>query len=360
MPSEFGPEEESADLRISPSAVLDFQFGLFLLTKYCIDPEKWVPPWVSEVSDQNPELVGELMEFWAGPGLAELDGAPYREGGEFLVVAWHTGTLFDASVPQFLQAAEQALARGLSVPQLDSEPDSVRDLIQLRVDWLAANPEGRARLLRLAHGIHALMQPHWQAFGREAAAGAARDLLARLRPGVDLRVLVPGNNFVHKEAFQAVISAARARRELVLVPLGLAGGGQFLWAFPGLVIIGAGVDSAEREARRRERAERAANKLKVLSDPTRVAILYELLKARDHNPATVTELASQFGLSQPTVSVHVKLLREAGLVRSERDGNQVLYHAEEETIRAYVEDALGDVLQRPEGAEPRVALPSRR
>ena len=94
--------------------------------------------------------------------------------------------------------------------------------------------------------------------------------------------------------------------------------------------------------------------------PTRVAILYELLKARDHNPATVTELASQFGLSQPTVSVHVKLLREAGLVRSERDGNQVLYHAEEETIRAYVEDALGDVLQRPESAEPRVALPSRR
>ena len=172
----------------------------------------------------------------------------------------------------------------------------------------------------------------------------------RLRTESDVRVLVPGNSFVHKDAFASDIAEARARGELTLVPLGLAGGGQFYWAFPGMVLLGAGVDSAEREAHRRERSERAAVRLKVLSDPTRVAILYELLRGRSHNPSTVTELASQFGLSQPTVSVHVKMLREAGLVQAERDGNQVFYRADEATIRAYVDAAVDDLLQRPEGS----------
>ncbi len=354
MPSEFGPEDQAtSDLRILPSPVMDFQFGLFLLTKHCFDPEKWVPPWVVDVSQANPELVGRLMEFWAEPGLADVDGGPYREWGELLVAAWHTGTMFGSTVDQFLDATEEALARGFTVPVMESEPESVQALIQRRVDWLGRNPEGRTTLMSLVRGIRLLVLPHWEKFGREAAEAAAKDLAGRLRPGADLRSLLPGNNFVHKEAFQPLITAARARGELVLIPLGLAGGGQFLWSFPGLTVVGAGVDSAEREARKRERSERAANRLKVLSDPTRVAILHELLKGRQHNPATVTELASQFGLSQPTVSVHVKILREAGLVTAERDGNQVFYHAEEETISRYVQDSLDDLLQRAERADGR-------
>jgi DNA-binding transcriptional ArsR family regulator len=258
-----------------------------------------------------------------------------------------------------LDAAEETLGRGFTVPVMDSEPDAVRSLIQRRVDWLVRNPEGLRELMAMARAIWRLMQPYWDRFGREAAATAAKDLVARARPGIDLRSLVAGNSFVHKEAFQPVIEAARSRGELVLVPLGLAGGGQFFWCFPGLAVVGAGVDSAEREAQRRERAERAASRLKVLSDPTRVSILYELLKSRSHNPATVTELASRFGLSQPTVSVHVKMLREAGLVQAERDGNQVFYRAEEDTIRRYVFDALDDVIQRPDVTpQPRELVPA--
>jgi ArsR family transcriptional regulator len=348
MPSEFEPEEAAAGVRVTPSPALEFQFSLFLFIKHCLDPEKWVPDWVVDASSANSALIADLLDFWVGPGLAELDGSPYREWGELLAAGWHTGTLF-APVDRFLEAVEPALAGGFAVPVLESEPPAARDLIQRRVDWLAGHPEGLEHLMRMMHSAWDVVRPYWEPSGRIAADAAARDLVAKVRPGVDLRTLVPGNNFLHKEAFQAHILAARTRNELVIVPLGLAGGGQFYWSFPGLVLVGAGVDSAEREAKRRARAERAANKLKVLSDPTRVAILYELLKARDHNPATVTELASHFGLSQPTVSVHVKILREAGLVRSDRDGNQVFYHAEEETIRRYVGDALDDVLQKAEG-----------
>jgi ArsR family transcriptional regulator len=292
-----------------------------------------------------------LLDFWEAPGLTLVDGRPYREWGELLVAGWRSGTLF-ASAEKFLESAEAVMSQPLVVPVLESEPESARELIQHRLDWLLANPGGRENFMRMLRAAWALVRPYWESGGRAAAEAAARDLADRARPGTDLRSLVPGNNFLHKEQFQPQIAEARARNELVIVPLGLAGGGQFYWSFPGLVLVGAGVDSAEREAKRRERAERAAGKLKVLSDPTRVAILYELLKGRSHNPATVTELASHFGLSQPTVSVHVKMLREAGLVRSERDGNQVFYHAEEDTIRDYVEDALNDVLQKPEGVLP--------
>jgi len=350
MPSEFGPEDQRGEIRVAVSPVLDFQFGLFLLTKHCLDPEKSVPDWALEVEALAPDSVGGFMRFWSEAGLGDVDGAPYRECGELLVAGWKTGTLFGASVEEFLDAAEGALERGFEVPGLRSEPPGVVQMIRDRVRWLHDHPDGRRAFIEIHRQLARRIEKPWRDYGKAAAEAAARDLAMRVRTENDVRVLVPGNSFVHKEAFAADIAEARGRGELTLVPLGLAGGGQVFWAFPGMVLLGSGVDSAEREARRRERSERAAVRLKVLSDPTRVAILYELLRGQTHNPSTVTELASQFGLSQPTVSVHVKMLREAGLVQAERDGNQVFYRAEEATIRAYVDAAVDDLLQKPEGA----------
>ena len=65
-------------------------------------------------------------------------------------------------------------------------------------------------------------------------------------------------------------------------------------------------------ARNRATAERVARDLKLLSDPTRVLILTEL----DRTPATVGEIAERVGVAQPTASVHVRQLREAGLLLS--------------------------------------------
>lgn len=52
-----------------------------------------------------------------------------------------------------------------------------------------------------------------------------------------------------------------------------------------------------------------------LADPTRRAILARLTDG----PVTIGELAAPFQLSLPTVSRHIKLLEEAGLVRKERN-----------------------------------------
>jgi DNA-binding transcriptional ArsR family regulator len=58
-----------------------------------------------------------------------------------------------------------------------------------------------------------------------------------------------------------------------------------------------------------------------LADPTRILILYLL----DDGPRYVTELADMLEVSQPTVSRHLKVLRDRGLVTATREGNTVHY-----------------------------------
>lgn len=55
-----------------------------------------------------------------------------------------------------------------------------------------------------------------------------------------------------------------------------------------------------------------------LADPTRRAILSRLAQG----DATVSELAEPFGLAQPTISKHLRILEEAGFIRQGRDAQR--------------------------------------
>ena len=59
-----------------------------------------------------------------------------------------------------------------------------------------------------------------------------------------------------------------------------------------------------------------------LSDPTRILLLYAL----NEKPLNVTELTNELGIPQPTTSRHLKVLRERGLVNTERQGTMITYH----------------------------------
>lgn len=65
-----------------------------------------------------------------------------------------------------------------------------------------------------------------------------------------------------------------------------------------------------------------ANFCAALSDPNRLLILYAL----NEKPLNVTDLANELGLSQPTMSRHLKVLRERGLVYTVRAGTVITYH----------------------------------
>lgn len=60
---------------------------------------------------------------------------------------------------------------------------------------------------------------------------------------------------------------------------------------------------------------------KALNDPTRREIL-ELLKEKD---LTAGEIADQFNISKPSISHHLDLLRQAGLVTSAKEGQFIYY-----------------------------------
>ncbi|GGK74127.1 transcriptional regulator [Sphaerisporangium melleum] len=63
---------------------------------------------------------------------------------------------------------------------------------------------------------------------------------------------------------------------------------------------------------------------KALSDPVRLRLL-SLIASHEGGEACVCDLTGPFDVSQPTISHHLKVLREAGLVGSERRGTWVYY-----------------------------------
>jgi len=71
-------------------------------------------------------------------------------------------------------------------------------------------------------------------------------------------------------------------------------------------------------------AEELASLLKAVADPARLQIL-SLLKSLPNCEAAVTDLTAPLGLSQPTVSHHLKVLASAGLVASEKRGYWTWY-----------------------------------
>lgn len=77
-------------------------------------------------------------------------------------------------------------------------------------------------------------------------------------------------------------------------------------------------------------AEELATRFKALGDPTRVAILNRLAQTDE---TCVCDLTAAFDLAQPTISHHLKVLREAGLVAATRRGTWAYYRV--------VPDALG-------------------
>ena len=65
-----------------------------------------------------------------------------------------------------------------------------------------------------------------------------------------------------------------------------------------------------------------ANIFKALSDPTRREIL-KLLQKSDLNAGQITE---QFNMKAPSITHHLHILRDAGLVQSVKQGQQVIYN----------------------------------
>jgi ArsR family transcriptional regulator len=82
-----------------------------------------------------------------------------------------------------------------------------------------------------------------------------------------------------------------------------------------------------------------------LADPNRILIIYNL----SAGPRCVNDIAASLELPQPTISRHLKILRERGIVRAERDGQSINYRLSDQriidaldTLRSIMADQLKD------------------
>lgn len=82
---------------------------------------------------------------------------------------------------------------------------------------------------------------------------------------------------------------------------------------------------------RASHAKAYAKLFKALGDPTRLQIL-EML-GRHQEPLCACEIEARFALKQPTISHHLRLLREVGLIEGERRGNWIYYSLVQKTLQ---------------------------
>ena len=96
-----------------------------------------------------------------------------------------------------------------------------------------------------------------------------------------------------------------------------------------------------------DRAVELAEIFRLLGDANRLRIAVACLT----EPLCVGDIAQQVGLSSSLVSHHLRLLRAARFVRSQKRGKQVFYGASDEHVRCVIRDMVAHVAEQQLGTE---------
>ena len=89
---------------------------------------------------------------------------------------------------------------------------------------------------------------------------------------------------------------------------------------------------------------------KALADPTRLEIVR--LVAAQAGPVCVCDIVDRFDLSQPTISHHLGVLRDGGLLRSTKRGIWAFYEVDS-AARLLLTEAVGSLFGRPQSRKSR-------
>lgn len=308
-------------VRVQLSAPIEILFALYFLGKL----GQRHPDARFFLEEQAPELARRARDFWPdAPG----------DFTESVVFAWASGTLFGDDSTEFLDRLEATAAADFQVPDFPGEDAEDAATIRRHILELRVDSHRRQNYVALLREVWAVLQPEGE---RKLMAGqrAATELTSRLA-SMPWREAIPDWAICWCTISEPLLDPAAERGELVVVPMYITDRGKFIFALPDVTLLGFVPGERPPDFKiARDTAEAIAARHKVVSDPTRLQLLGSLVK----RGATVGELADMYELSQPTVSVHMKQLREAGLVRSVRDGAQVMYRTDAARLREILGDA---------------------
>ena len=321
-------------VRATPSLVTDLSWLLSVAARASMQARY---PKLAEMFKGREDLAGRVRTFWE-------DSAEEMCFSEMQVLAQHGG-VFSSTDPEELWAGiESAVATiplDLSMP---SESPEDRELFLQRFARLRESPELLQSYLALLEEVWAPVDEMWQQ-ALPIVEEAGRSLMAQYERGRSLESFIPRGCDILDERMPDILANVENGEPLLFVPCLFFGSSMYI-EMSGLVVIGIGVGDDDVVAR--ARTESVARRLKAVADPTRLAILHSLASA----PSTVGELAMLFRLAQPTVSMHVKVLRQNGLVRAERRDGRLRLNADEAAVELLLDELRQAVLQGPDGAQP--------
>lgn len=258
---------------------------------------------LARIYGQRPDLVRRVRSFWPADLVLSCGGSM-----ELMILAHHAGSLQSLDPSELIGRLDELCRLAPPDLPLRSEEPADREVALARLEALRSSAEVRARYVELVGDVWSAVADDWERDGRAAVAGAVADRRALQHKGAAWREVAQIPPCMDEDLLVSeLIPSLGTGGQIAIVPAFFAHLGTLL-DLPGTTLIGVRADGSGAQAR--ARTEVLARRLRTVSDPTRLAMI-EALRAA---PRTVTELAELFGLAQPTVSNHVKVLREAGIV----------------------------------------------
>lgn len=324
--------DETPHVRVAASAVLEL-----LWVQHHAESTAPLEGWAAELEPARQRFGSEFASFKA-------DGLP-QHSVESVVLAYRSHSLLDTDLESFFRNIEAAIEDRSPLPSLRSEPTEEIEATRIRLDRLRTDRGVRSRYVRMLKELWAMVEPDWEEHGRPAVVSKVQGWSLALDHKIPFRRLLgveqlwPGRPVVDDFADEA---AAEGR--LVLTPCWF-GGKIHILELNGATYIGTGTRKAEPSYR--ELAVAVSSSLKALADPTRVAILLRLAR----EPGSVSGLAQELDLSQPAVSGHVQILREAGLLDEKTVGRRAILSANEERVMRILSEAGASLQQSFRGTD---------
>jgi DNA-binding transcriptional ArsR family regulator len=260
--------------------------------------------------DADATLRDRIASFWA-------DGESCFT--EVLVVADRGGVLFEDDADRFWAGMEAGVTGPDRVERLESETPADQARFRERLARLHRDAGLRDRWMSLLRAAWAAVADRWDREGRTVAEAMAWQLRGKLPDQATYADLAPvvGTCDFNGLVPRLVAEATAAGHEVAIVTAWLGRKG-FLLSLPDRLLWSP--PTPTRAPGPSDETRERARRYKALGDPTRLAI-FESIAFR---PRTVSELSTILGVAQPTVSNHVRILRDAGLVRQEAGGGRRL------------------------------------
>lgn len=321
------PAREPGRVDAIASPVFELLYASFFVTKRGVPPGpgSTPPAWLRRFSLEAPETLRAVADFWRQRGHDQA-------GAETFVLATRFGYVRDPDPERFLRDFARLPGRYLDEGTV-KESATLREeseRITARLELLR-DPETAEAWAQAHRSFWRLLGPYWERERRPAVESAADAFMTQLGVSGDVVSSFPQHHFAQFEAAVAQIRKAEKEGRVLVVPMGLAVSGGFLFDVDGAVYIGFGVQAERVHERTAQRVAELAPRMKAFADPTR-AMLLAVIARFEGLQFTVGDLAQQLGVSQPTVSGHLRLLRDAGLVNIERRGNKAYHRLDRDAL----------------------------